>query len=157
MHPELADTFKLVRVDTFKTVTFRDSVSTEVTVDSALVKVTDSLATELIAAPVESKPEVIVRIQERVCPDYKKNTTYRIKVFNSRITFWIPLNISVLAKGGRLDVTVSSDSIRIPERQVHTEVRFTPNSMNDFWKYLAIVSTTLLVLVIAIILIRFKK
>ncbi len=148
-HPELVDSLKLVRHDTIRSVEFKDRIVEVKRVDSVMVQAVDSLCEQLKAT--RDKPHVIFKLQTKICPELTRDTTYHLKLYNKRVTLYVPIHLSVFAKGGLIDIRIMSDSVQMPDPSVITNVEFRPLPRHfyaDPWFWAALFLLILLTLVL---------
>lgn len=128
-HPELADSLGIVKRDTLRS----DSIQTRIAVtsdpgswDSSMFGEVDSLVREIVVLKTDTvyKIKTIVKLQGRICPDIQKDSTYHLKVYNSQISLWIPIHLTVKAHGGALSIDIMAEAVQIPEPHTTTEVQF---------------------------------
>lgn len=126
-HPELADSLQLIRHDTLRVSGFKDE---EVVTDDSTVwradflSEADTLAWDVINAPARSKAVPVTKLQHFICPTLTKDSVYHIHVFNSKLSYWIPVRLSVKVNGGNIRILVSSEDVKIPEPQVEKVLEF---------------------------------
>lgn len=151
-HPELVDSLKLVRRDTVESVVFRDSIvyyESPTDWNSWMLSYIDSLASNEINSKGEAKIQAAGKLQKAICPAVSKDTTYYQELYNSRITLYVPIRLSVRASGGVLKVKVESEKTKMPDPQVITEVKFqplTPKFYRVSWFWFFLVAVLLLIL-----------
>ncbi len=154
LHPELVDSLKLVRHDTIKSVVFMDRVISENDAGSwsfeEFSKV-DSAAVQEVKAKGSEKIIKAKRLQDIICPDLTRDSTYHLKLYNKRVTLYVPIHLSVFAKGGKLEIRIMSDSVQMPDPSIITQVEIRSpvrHFYTDQWFWTALVLLILLTLVL---------
>jgi hypothetical protein len=150
-HPELADSLQLVKHDTIRSEPFVDrfvSVNDSATWDSSLFGEVDSLAAVIIKAPEEKKAVPLTKLQTVICPSLTKDSVYHVKVYNSKLTLWIPIHLSVNVKNGKINIWISGDAIKVPEPTVTKSLEFKsvkPKFYADQWFWMFVIITVIFV------------
>ncbi len=136
-YPNLADSVKIEIKDTVKTTEVRDSLVFVTSIDSTAV---DSLALLLIDAKSKRDTVLINKTRYRLstlgCPEVKKDTVYRITIFNSKDSVDIPIHLKVFAKGNKLVVNLEIPPGKLPQKFNAVSVNFPqPEKIfyQDFW------------------------
>lgn len=158
-HPEWADSLKLVKHDTIHSVALRDTIiyvsNDPGQWDPTMFGQVDSVAEEVVKAPIKDKPKPTRRLQEIICPKAAKDTIYHLMLYNSEIKLYIPIRISIKSDGGKLSADIDAQAVKMPEPKTQTQVLIKPT--NPIWKILALVFGGVLILLILIGLSRLIK
>lgn len=162
-HPEIADSLQLVRHDTIKVdalavhIEPKTDVADSALWDSAFFGEVDSLVDNVVKAKEPEKPKAVVKLQDRICPTLNYNENHMLKVYNSKLTMWVPIRVNVQAKGGKLSVDINTDPIKMPEPQVIKSIEFKAvetHFLKDMWFW---VSMALLLILVAFLAISLRK
>ena len=150
-HPELADSLELVHRDTLRSEGFKDktiAVNDSSVWDEDFFASVDTSAWEIIRADDGKKAAPVTKLQTKICPAIDKDSTYHVRVYNSKLTLWVPIHLAVKAKNGKITIDIMSDNIKIPEPTVTKTLEFRsvkPKFYADQWFWLFILLVAILV------------
>ncbi len=154
LHPELVDSLKLVRHDTIKSIQFKDRIVRDNDAESWSFEEFSKVDSAAIQEVKAKGPEKIIKakkLQDIICPDLTCDSTYHLKLYNKRVTLYVPIHLSVFARGGKLEIRIMSDSVQMPDPSVITNVEFRPlprHFAHDQWFWAALFLLILLTLVL---------
>lgn len=154
-HPGLVDSLTIVIRDTIRSTEVNEKLVFERVIDEAKV---DSLAKVLCAALSDNigKPPGLGKLRSLLstsgCPEVLKDTTIFIRVFSSRDTTNLPIELTIKSQGERLEIYLSARSIKLPDEKTHTTVAFnepekSPLFNQWFWAWVVTVVIFLLMII----------
>jgi len=141
-HPEIADSLNIIRHDTLRTDGFKDEVmviNDSSVWDQDFFVEADSLAKEVTRAKISAKAKPLTKLQTLICPALDKDSVYHVRVYNSKLSIWIPIHLSVHAGKGKIAIDILSEDVQIPEPQTIKTLEFKavkPKFFYDQWFWL---------------------
>jgi len=166
-HPSIADSLNLIRRDTIYAHAIRDSavVVNDSTVwgDDFFISV-DSIAADVVAAPLHEKAKPVTRLQKKICPEIDKDSTYIIPVTYRAtlkdVKYYIPVRIAAKVKDGRITLVVDGKDVKMPDPEVVRSIVFKPVKpvfYRDQWFWVAVMLLVMLLTTLWGLAVRSRK